>query len=633
MAGFVRSRDSVRVHTMPYGTQILPGGQGTLFRLWAPSASKVELVIEDQSYPMEHTGSGWYSTVTPEAGHGTLYRFRINGDLMVPDPASRFQPQDVHGPSQVLDPGRFDWQDTGWRGRPWQETVLYELHVGTFSPEGMFKGVKNKLDYLADLGVTAIELMPISDFPGQRNWGYDGVLHFAPDSSYGTPDDLKDLIQTAHQKGLQVFLDVVYNHFGPEGNYLHAYAESFFTKHYDTPWGAAINYEGSGENAHGGRYVRDFFIQNALYWLNEFHFDGLRFDAVHAIYDESDVHFLDELAETFRANVDPERHIHLVLENDDNSARFLTGKPEKVFDAQWNDDFHHAMHVLVSGDSGGYYGDYAEKTSDKSAIEHLARCLTQGFAYQGEKSPYRGGKVRGEKSAHLAPTAFVNFMQNHDQIGNRAFGDRLISLSSPEAMRAALAVFLLSPSIPLLYQGQEWETEKPFLFFCDFNEELAPLVTEGRRKEFSQFPEFSDPATRDKIPDPSAMKTFQDSCLDWKELDQPRHAEWLGFYKELLTLRMREIVPLVSLMPGNDESANTYESLGPSAIAARWKLSDGRALVLVANLGAQPLTFKPEDQHNLKLVDMRPIYQSGDGVLEQLQSGRMPAWSVVWCMQ
>jgi malto-oligosyltrehalose trehalohydrolase len=638
MAGFVRSRDAVRVQAMPYGTQILPGDEGTLFRLWAPTARTVELMIENQPIPMQRTGSGWVAAITQEAGHGTLYRFRIDGDLQVPDPASRFQPQDVHGPSQVVDPDRFEWRDTDWCGRPWREAVIYELHVGAFSPEGTFQGVQNKLDYLVDLGVTAIELMPVAEFPGRYNWGYDGVMLFAPDSRYGTPDELKSLVQAAHQKGLMILLDVVYNHFGPEGNYLHAYAESFFTRHHHTPWGAAINFEGAGEQAEGGRAVRDFFIQNALYWLNEYHFDGLRFDAVHAIRDESEKHFLEELAETIRLNVDPERHIHLVLENDDNTARFLAGDPERVFTAQWNDDFHHAIHVLIAGDTDGYYTDYAWKTSGKSPVEHLARALAEGFAYQGEASPYRQGRHRGEPSTQLHPIRFVNFLQNHDQVGNRAFGERLNTLArnttgGPEALRAVLALSMLGPSIPLLFMGEEWGTETPFLFFCDFNKELAPQVAEGRRREFAKFPAFSDPATHERIPDPSLFKTFTDSCLDWDELEEPQYAVWLRFYKNLLAIRAQDIIPLLPLIPASAEGSRRYEILGPNALAAQWKLSDGRTLILAANLGAEPLTFHLADHHNLKLIQLELIYQSEDQVLEQLQSGGMPAWSVVWCLK
>ncbi len=342
----------------------------------------------NSSYPWLHLAMTGLSSGLQKPGPGSCYRFRIDGGLRVSDPASRYNPADVHGPSQVIDPCEFDWEDEGWRGRPWSEAVIYELHVGTFTLAGTFAGVKDRLDYLVDLGVTAIELMPVADFPGARNWGYDGVLPFAPESSYGHPEELKDLVQTAHQKGLMVFLDVVYNHFGPEGNYLHIYTPQFFSKRHSTPWGAAINFDGPGS-----RVVRDFFIHNALYWLTEYHFDGLRLDAVHAILDGSDPDILLELAEAVHRGPGKERHLHLVLENDQNAAHYF----DRGYRAQWNDDIHHALHVLLTGETDGYYQDYADRP-----VGYIGRCLTEGFAYQGEPSSYRGGVPRGELSRDLA---------------------------------------------------------------------------------------------------------------------------------------------------------------------------------------------------------------------------------------
>jgi 1,4-alpha-glucan branching enzyme/maltooligosyltrehalose trehalohydrolase len=367
-----------RTHLMPFGAQFLNARQGTQFRLWAPSAQSVTLVMEQASYRLHPQEQGWYELTLPEAAPGTLYQYRIsqqNGsELLVPDPASRYQFKDVHGPSQVINPAEFSWQDSHWRGRPWEESVIYELHVGTFSPERSFQGVQNKLDYLADLGVTAIELMPIADFPGTRNWGYDGVLPYAPESRYGTPSELKELIQSAHARGMMVFLDVVYNHFGPEGNYLHAYANTFFDEQEHTPWGAAINFSGNHLPTSQTRSIREFFIHNALYWLEEYHFDGLRLDAVHAIADHSSQHFLDELAETIRNTFPQDRHIHLMLENNHNQGKFL--KPP-LYNAQWNDDFHHAAHVLLTGEKTGYYADYIQEESPFSPIEHLARTSSE----------------------------------------------------------------------------------------------------------------------------------------------------------------------------------------------------------------------------------------------------------------
>lgn len=621
-AGNAIPTETNRIHTMPFGAQRAEDGAGFNFRLWAPSAKSVELILNEQPYPMTPQEAGWYSGFSEAAKHGDLYRFRINGDLQVPDPASRFQPQDVHGPSQIIDPSRFPWQDSHWKGRPWEETVLYEIHVGTFTAEGTFQGVKNKLDYLVDLGVTAIELMPLSDFPGRRNWGYDGVLPYAPDSSYGTPDALKDLVQTAHQKGLMVFLDVVYNHFGPDGNYLHTYAEPFFTEHYHTPWGAAINFEGP-------RPVRDFFIQNTLYWLTEYHIDGLRFDAVHAIYDQSPTHILNELAETVRSQISDDRHVHLVLENDDNAARFLNGNTPKHFDAQWNDDFHHAAHVIATGDASGYYSDYDETASHQPAVAHLARCLTEGFAYQGEQSHYRQ-HPRGEKSDQLPLSAFVNFLQNHDQIGNRAFGERLHQLAPPEAIKALTEILLLSPSIPLLFMGEEWQSQRPFLFFCDFNPELSKLVTEGRRKEFARFPEFSNPETRERIPDPAALSTFEQSRLDWDVIQEPQHAEWLSRCKELLSIRKQAIVPHLGTLPHEGARKPKCKILEKTGLLAEWPFKNGKTLVLVANPSATPLTLPSPLSDNIRSDRCNVLYQSGETVAEEVKSGTIPAWAVLW---
>jgi len=386
---------------MPFGAELDGGGRETRFRLWAPGAREVELCIEQppaQPAPMRAAGEGWFELIT-QARAGTRYRFRIDGDLRVPDPASRCNPDDVHGASEVVDPRAYEWRDGAWTGRPWREAAVYELHVGVFSPEGTFAGVAARLPYLRALGVTAVELMPVADFPGTRGWGYDGVLPFAPESRYGRPEDLKALVDAAHGERLMVLLDVVYNHFGPEGNYLHVYAKRFFTERHHTPWGAGVNYDDAGS-----RTVREFFIRNALYWLEEFHFDGLRLDAVHAIADDSRPDILVELAGRVRAGPGRDRHVHLVLENDKNEARYLERAPDgrpRWYDAQWNDDAHHALHVLLTGERDGYYADYAD-----APVHHLGRCLAEGFAYQGDHSGYRG-RARGEPSRALPAAACV----------------------------------------------------------------------------------------------------------------------------------------------------------------------------------------------------------------------------------
>jgi len=602
-----------RLHKMPFGAQVLEPGRAR-FRLWAPSAREVELCLgigdNETCHSMAAEAAGWYSLEAdfPESGY---YRFRVNGDLRFPDPASRFQPEDVHGISQVIDPHAFEWQDGAWRGRPWEEAAIYELHVGSFTPEGSFQAIKQRLDYLLALGVTAVELMPVADFPGSRNWGYDGVLPFAPDSRYGTPDDLKDLVQTAHAKGLMMFLDVVYNHFGPDGNYLHAYAKNFFTDRPQTPWGAAINFDGEFS-----RTVRDFFIHNALYWLEEYHFDGLRLDAVHAIADASDPDILIELAERVHQGPGKERHVHLVLENDNNAAHYLerddNGRP-RWYVAQWNDDMHHVLHTIATGERVGYYTDYVDKP-----VEKLARALTEGFIYQGEQSIYRNGQARGEQSHHLPPTAFVDFLQNHDQVGNRAFGERIGALSSPQALRAVTAILLLSPMPPLLFMGQEWGSRQPFPFFCDFQGELADKVKEGRRQEFVRFPQFQDPRLRARIPDPGADKTFRSAVLDWKLPEQSAHRAWLEFHRHLLAVRKQHIVPHLRNIKAASAEARIYP---PSGLRVDWWLGGGARLSIMVNLGEDVLQSIDQPEGDA-------LFLSEDSQLSELASGLLPAWSV-----
>ncbi len=531
---------------MPFGAEVLAGG-GVRFRFWAPGAKSVELALAGRFIPIQGK-DGWFEHVEPQAGPGTQYRYRIDGELLVPDPASRFQPQDVDGPSAVVDPHAYKWNDHAWTGRPWNEAVIYELHVGTFTTKGTYAGAAEKLKHLVDIGVTAIELMPLADFAGKRGWGYDGVLPYAPDSAYGKPDDLKALIDAAHAAGLMVLLDVVYNHFGPKGNYLPRYAPQFFTEKHQTPWGAAIDF--SNEN------VRKFFVHNVAYWLEEYRFDGLRFDAVHAIIDESPRHILDEICASVPAGK------HLVLENDANQARFLG--PGK-YTAQWNDDSHHGYHVLATGESDGYYAAYTDKPA-----QHLARCLAEGFAYQGEVSPFSKEK-RGEPSAHLPPSCFVDFIQNHDQIGNRACGERIAQLSDERRLKALTAIQLLAPSPPLLFMGEEWGCRQPFLFFCDFEGELGEAVRKGRREEFSRFASF-----KGSIPDPLAEGTFRLCVLDWNKRDPG----WLSHYKQLLHLRARVIAPR-KFGPGK------YQMLGERAFEVKW---DG--LTLIANCGDQKVEVK-----------------------------------------
>jgi len=564
---------------------------GVTFRLWAPAAREVRLVL-DRPHAMDRRGE-WFETRVEGARAGTRYRFSIDGEIGIPDPASHFQPQDVHGPSEVI--GHcYDWTCADWKGRPWHETVFCEAHVGTFTPQGTFRAAIDRLDELADTGITALELMPLADFPGRWNWGYDGVLPFAPDSAYGRPEDLKALIDAAHARGLMVFLDVVYNHFGPEGNYLHRVAPPFFADTH-TPWGGAINYE--------NETVRTFAIDNALHWLGHYRFDGLRLDAVHAIVTPGEPDILVALSRAVgRLAARTGRHIHLVLENDDNRATLLDPQEEPPaghYRAQWNDDYHHAWHALLTQERASYYRDY------QNAPAHIARALGEGFAYQGQPSPHRKGRPRGEPSAHLPPLAFVDFIQNHDQIGNRPKGERLTTLARPEPLAAALAVLLLQPSPPLLFMGEEWGATEPFPFFCDFAGELADAVRNGRRKEFAEAYAKHDGAD---IPDPLAEATRNAAVLDWQAPLVSPHRERLALTRALLTARREHVVPLLPLMRGG-----AHVEFSSGVLAAIWRAGE-RRLQLVANLSER---VKPR----LQLRWGAPIW--GDEPPHDL-----PPWSV-----
>jgi maltooligosyltrehalose trehalohydrolase len=513
----------------------------TRFRLWAPAFKQVDLDLEGRVLPMAQASEGWHE-LDAQALPGARYRFRI-GDTVMPDPASRMQDGDW---SVVADPDAYHWQDGAWQGRPWEEAVFYELHAGLM---GGFGGVADHLSSLAELGITAIELMPVAQFPGTRNWGYDGVLPYAPARSYGMPDDLKHMVDRAHGLGLMVFLDVVYNHFGPDGNYLPLYAPGFFREDRHTPWGAGIDFR--------KEQVRRFFIDNALMWVREFHIDGLRLDAVHAIDDNG---FVAELARAVRDGA-PERHVHVVVENERNDAALLAGGGI----AQWNDDFHHAVHVLLTGEREGYYGEYAD-----APAQGLAASLSGRFIRE------RSGSGPG-----LAPTAFVNFLQNHDHTGNRAFGERLTALTDETALKAAIGLLLLAPPIPLIFFGEEAGAREPFLYFCDHADgKLADAVREGRRREFAKFPEFRDPEKRAQIPDPNAPETFVRSR---PRLDGGGH--WRALYKKLISLRRTHIVPRLKGCV-----AEGADVLGPKAVRASWRMGDGTRLTIFANLGCEPVS-------------------------------------------
>ena len=538
------------------------GGGRTRFRIWAPDAQEVLLdLATDGRHRLRRHDDGSFD-ITLAVAPGARYRYRIDGRDPVPDPASRWQPDGVHGYSVVLDPHAYAWQHTAWQGRPWRETVLYELHVGAC---GGYLGVIEQLPRLVELGITAIELMPLNEFPGRRNWGYDGVLPYAAESAYGTPDQLKALIDAAHGHGLMVLLDAVYNHFGPEGNYLRQYAESFFNADAHTPWGPAIDFRQEA--------VQRYFIDNALMWLHEYRFDGLRLDAVHAIVPND---FLETLRQAVVASIPDGRHVHLVLENEANQAfRLADG-----YTAQWDDDFHNALHVLLTGEEEGYYAGFAD---DPTA--HLARVLGEGFAYQGQ-ADHRDHR-RGEPSGHLPPTKFVVFAQNHDQIGNRARGDRLITLISPPALRAALALTALTPMIPLFFMGEPWGARAPFLFFTDYAPPLDAAVREGRRKEFAHFAAFADEAARAGIPDPNQPATFESSKADIAASTHGEGAAFAHWFAQLLAKRQAHLVPHL-----DQACALGASVLAPGAIAARWALGP-HVLQVEFNFGRTDVAAPP----------------------------------------
>lgn len=593
------------VHRMPYGAELLETG-GVRFRLWAPKVRSLDLVIDGEGQPlaMERQKNGWYELTVPEAHAGSRYLFRLPGGKTVADPASRYQPDDVEGASEVIDPTAYRWAATEWRGRPWAETVIYELHVGTFTPQGTFQAAIGKLPHLRDLGVTAIEIMAIGDFPGRWNWGYDGVLLYAPDATYGRPEDLKGLVDAAHAHGIQVFLDVVYNHFGPQGNCLLEYAPEILTDRYKTAWGPALNFDGDCCEE-----TRAFIIHNALYWIEEFQVDGLRFDASHAMIDASPKHVLDELAERVRAAA-PRREIHLLLEEEHNIARRLCRDAAgcaEGFTAQWNHDLQRLIGFAVAP-------EWVCAEDPDGETDKLRKALAEGFVVHAQELDAEVKPDR-EPSAHVPPTSFVAFLQSHDLVGNRIFGERIHELASPEAIRAVALLYLLLPQTPMLFMGEEWGATSRFPYFCDYKGELAKAVREGRRKQFADTHQTDDPKELDRVPDPQAEETFRCAKLRWEELGEPAHQAWLAWYREMLRVRQEEIVPL---LPRFGADSYSHEIVGPRALVIRWRLRSGGELRLGVNLCDFEREF-PE-------VGGRVVAQAGDG----WRDGRMAAWSVVW---
>ncbi len=533
--------------------------------VWAPNAKHVT-VVGGARPRVQMDGpddDGWFR-VAVDLGSDDCYSFSLDGGPPRPDPRSPWQPEGVHGPSRPVDHARFSWTDGGWKGRPLAQAVVYELHVGTFSSEGTFDGAAARLDHLVDLGVDVVELMPVAQFPGRRGWGYDGVDLYAPHQAYGGPDGLKRLVDACHARGLAVVIDVVYNHLGPAGNYLSEFGP-YFTDRYGTPWGMAVNLDGADSDA-----VRDFVVGNALMWLRDYHADGLRLDAIHAIVDTSAVHILEELVTSVEAlGADLSRQVFLIAESDLNDPR-IVHRPDSGgygIDAQWSDDFHHALHAVLTGERSGYYADFG-------SIGDLAKALQRAYVYDGEYSPHRRRR-HGRDPAGLHPTRFLGYLQNHDQVGNRARGERSSMLLSPGTLQVAAAVVLLGPFVPMLFQGEEWGASTPFLYFTDHDDlELGEAVSEGRRREFAAFG-----WSPDDVPDPQAEETFEASVLRWDELAEAPHARLFDWHRRLVALRRS--LPAVDF----DEVDVRYDEddrwlvLGRGPISVACNLSDHRRRV------------------------------------------------------
>ena len=594
---------SARVHRMPFGAEVQARG-AVRFRIFAPGVDSLQLQLNEASplRPLESEKNGWRSLTTADASAGTRYRFVLPDGTRVPDPASRFQPEDVHGPSEVIDPAAYLWRCTEWTTHAWEESVLYELHVGTFTSEGTFQSALKRLDHLAELGVTGIELMALADFAGNRNWGYDDVLLYAPDSAYGRPEDMKAFIDGAHARGMMIILDVVYSHFGPEGNYLSRYFPQLCSDRHTTPWGPALNFDGPGSGE-----VREFIIQNALYWLEEFQIDGLRLDASHEIIDEGPTHLLDELRERIKVAVG-ERRVHLVLEHEQNISERLERDGNGLavgYTAQWNHDITHLLAALL--------GKSCEQRRDDDGGEtdKLGRALARGFVIAADES----GKALVR---NVPPAAFIAFIQTHDLIGNRVFGDRIHGLTSTEAERAIAAILLLSPQVPLLFMGQEWAASTPFPYFCDYHGSLADAVRRGRCEQLQK----QDPAPSadelSRAPDPQAESTFRSAQLRWEESEHGIHSEWLAWYKRILAVRREQIIPLLS---GLSKTSGEYQVISAGLLRVSWELRAGKRLHLAANLCATETENFPETKGEVIWIE---------GSQQGTKAG---PWSVRWSIE
>ena len=577
----------------------LPEPDGTRFTVWAPLAERLELVVEQPAPPpdrrrdaaprepsprdhapreqrdpepgtfaLRRAGAGLFTRVVRGVGPGTRYRLRIDGRGPFPDPASRFQPQGVHGPSQVIDPRAFPWSDAGWRGRPLEQLVLYELHAGTFTPQGTFAAAIAKLPHLVELGITAIQLMPVAEFPGDRNWGYDGAALFAPTRCYGAPDDLRRLVDAAHAHGLAVHLDLVLNHLGPDGAYVVAFAPAMLAKDRPTGWGAGMNLDGPHSAG-----VREFLIRNAIHWVSEYHLDGLRLDATPALRDASPRHFLAELGARVRAAA-AERPVVVVAEDVRNLATLVRPEPAGGFglDATWSFDFHHQLHRMLTGDTGGYFVDFEDSAAN------LATIVGRGWLHAGQPSRFWGGP-RGTDPSGIPPPRFVFYLQNHDEVGNRSSGERLHHRIDPAAWRAALTLLLTAPQTPLLFMGQEWAAGTPFRFFTHHHAALGDRIAAGRRRELARLGELAHAGS--EVPHPQEEETFETSRLCWDELARAPHAAALALHRALLRLRKTE--PAVRGGAG----AHRVEALDPATLVLRREAPGHPAIVAVVRLRDQ----------------------------------------------
>lgn len=602
---------------MTLGAQVEAGG--VRFRVWAPKRARVDVVLEEagRSFPLMKDEAGYFSGLVPIATAGMLYRYRLDNGDTYPDPCSRYQPQGPHGPSLIVDPSTYAWRHPEWQGVRMQGQVIYELHVGTFTPEGTLDATIAQLDELKDFGVTLIELMPLAEFPGRWNWGYDGVDLFAPAHVYGDPDALKRFVDAAHERGLGVILDVVYNHFGPDGNYLPAFSDLYLTDRHPNEWGQAINFDGQGSGA-----VREFFIQNACYWITEFKLDGLRLDAVHAIYDDSPVHVLAELSRQARVAAGA-RSIVLIAECESQLITTIQSIENGGWglDGVWSDDFHHISRVALTGRGQAYYSDY------RGTAQELLSVIKRGFVYQGQRYQWQK-KPRGTVVKNEPASGFVFYLQNHDQVANHLHGDRIYALASHARYRAIAALLLLAPETPMLFMGQEFGASNPFLFFADHHSDLAAKVYEGRKKFLAEFPEYATPEAQAAVPDPADEATFQRSCLDLSE--RSRHAPIYRLHKDLLRLRRDD-----AILSRQDRRSLDGATLSPQALALRYMgLADDDRL-LVVNLGPD-LNFMPapepllapvrDGSWTLQWSSEHPLY-GGPGILNPLseQGWRIPS--------